>query len=194
MARMDFDTQLAYYGNHFNSKRGVAIMVLTIEEKIEIIALTRNFSYQRTAQVFNESHSDRQPINKQTVARVVKYLRLRGTLHRKKRTIPEQNSQDIKDRVFEAFNNNPHASTRRIGIQLGISHCTVWRLLKKMKFRPYKMSKHQKLHADDPPKRATFCEHLLAFIESDPGFIKQILWTDEKQFCTNGCFNRQNFR
>lgn len=169
-------------------------MVLTIEEKIEIIGLTRNFSYERTAQLFNQSHLNRQPINKQTVARVVRYLRLRGSLHRKKRTIPEQHFQRIKDRVFVAFNNNPHASTRRIGIQLGISHVTVWRLLKKMKFRAYKMSKHQKLHADDPPKRTTFCRNLLAHIESDPAFSKHILWTDEKQFCTNGCFNRQNFR
>lgn len=169
-------------------------MVLTIEEKIEIITLTRNFSYQRTAQVFNRSHRNRQPINKQTVARVVRYLSLRGTLHRKRRTIPEQNSRDIKGRVLEAFNNNPHASTRRIGIRLGISHVTVWRLLKGMKFRPYKMSKHQKLHADDPPKRARFCRNLLAHFESDSAFNSQILWTDEKQFCTNGCFNRQNFR
>lgn len=193
MAKMDRDTQLGYYVIQFNSTRGAANMVLTIEEKIEIIGLTRNFSYRRTAQVFNDSHPNR-PITKQTVARVVNYLRLRGSLHRKKRTIPEQNSEDIKERVFEAFNNNPHASTRRIGIQLGISHVTVWRLLKKMKFRPYKMSKHQKLHEDDPPKRATFCRNLLARIERDPAFSKKILWTDEKRFCTNGCFNRQNFR
>lgn len=170
-------------------------MALTIVEKVEILTLTRSFSYRRTAEVFNESHPNRlQPINKQTVARIVRHLRLRGSLHRKKRTIPEENMLDLKNRVFAAFNRNPHASCRRVGIQLGVPHVTVWRLLKKMKFRPYKMSKHQKLHPDDPPKRASFCRWLLRRIRNDPEFSSQILWTDEKSFATNGCFNRQNFR
>lgn len=171
------------------------IMVLTIAKKVEIITLTRSFSYRRTAEVFNESHLNRlQPINKQTVARIVRHFRLRGSLHRKKRTIPEQNGLDLQDRVLEAFNRNQHASTRRVGIQLGVPHVTVWRLLKKMKFRPYKMSKHQKLYPDDPPKRAAFCRWLLNRIRRDRAFSNRILWTDEKSFATNGCFNRQNFR
>lgn len=170
-------------------------MALTIEEKVEIITLTRRFSYKKTAEVFNQSHPNRHdPINKQTVARVVRYLRLRGSLHRKKRTIPEEKSLELNARVSEAFNRNPHASTRRIGIQLGVGHVTVWRSLKKMKFRPYKMSKHQKLYADDPPKRTSFCRSLLNRTENNEDFINQILWTDEKPFSMNGCFNRQNFR
>lgn len=170
-------------------------MVLNIEEKIEIFTLSRKYSYSNTAMVFNRLHPDRpNPINKQTVARLMQYFRLRGSFLRKKRTIPEENSLDLRNRIFDSFDRNPHASTRRIAIQLGVSHVTVWRMLKKMKFRPYKMSKHQKLHPDDPPKRKIFCQRLLGYIEDDPSFSERILWTDEKLFCTNGCFNRQNFR
>lgn len=170
-------------------------MVLNIQEKIEIVTLSRKYSYVKTAEVFNQLHFNRQnPINKQTVARLMRYFRLRGGFQRKKRTIPEQNYLDLKGQIFDAFDRNPHASTRRIGIQLGVSHVTVWRALKKMKFRPYKMSKHQKLHPDDPPKRKIFCQRLLECIERNPDFSKQILWTDEKLFWSNGCFNRQNFR
>lgn len=87
------------------------IMVLTIQEKVEIITLTRSFSYQKTAEVFNRSHINRpNPINKQTVARIVKHLRLRGSLHRKRRTVSDQNSLALQGRVEDEFNRNPHAS------------------------------------------------------------------------------------
>lgn len=170
-------------------------MVLTLQEKIEILTLTRNFSYNQTAEVFNQSHPHRpQPINKQTVARVVKYIRTRGSLERKKRTIPVEHQLDLTNQVHEIFDEDPHLSTRNAGRRLGVSHVTVWRVLKQFKFHPYKMSKHQKLHPDDPPKRKEFCQFLLDHTQANPGFHQSILWTDEKLFFTNGCFNRQNYR
>lgn len=173
----------------------VVVMALTIEEKIEIVTLARYHSYRQTAELFNNSNRHRPiPINKQTVARVMGYLRNRGSLERKKRTIPEHRAVRLKNMVLDAIEENPHISTRNAGRRLGLSHTTVWNILKSMKFFPYKMSKHQKLHADDPPKRKQFCQSLIAQFQDDPAFSRTILWTDEKLFYTNGCFNRQNFR
>lgn len=164
-------------GIQFNSRRRTEIMVLTIQEKVEIVGLIRNFSYQRAAEVFNEYHPDRkEPINKQTVARIAKNLQTRGTLHRKKRTILDTNSDDLKNRISEIVTLNPHAATRKIGIQLGVSNGTVWNVLV------------------DPATRKRFCLDLSRYFRSNPAFRKQILWTDEKIFYINGCFNRQNFR
>lgn len=173
-------------------------MPLTIEEKIEIIHLSRKRSFQQTAEEFNRLHPNRlQRITKQTVGRIFSYLRSNGNLYRKKRSSSIQRTveqAELKDKVVQLFNNDPNLSTRKAAVRLGVGHVHVWNILKDLKFKPYKMSKHQKLQTEDPPKRKEFCELLLETIEMNPEFLKTILWTDEKIFELNGCFNRQNFR
>lgn len=63
-----------------------------------------------------------------------------------------------------------------------------------MKYHPYKMRKAQKLHPGDPEKRKTFCELLTALMQQNQRFYRDVLWTDEKPFQVNGCFNRQIYR
>lgn len=172
-------------------------MPLTIAEKVEIINLARRFSYQQAANEFNRLHQNRPPIYKQTVERIFKCVRMRGSLQRKKRSVTIQHAEEqenLKENVIQLFTGHPHLSTRRAAFRLGVSHVSVWKILKKLKFKPYKMAKHQKLHPDDPPKRKEFCEELLRLFEANPNFGNTILWTDEKMFEMNGCFNRQNFR
>lgn len=173
-------------------------MALTIDEKIEIVHLSRGLSYQKTAEKFNRLHPGRPPIYKQTIGRIFRNLRMHGNLQPKRtRTLSNQRAIEkasLIEEVVELFENDPHMSTRRAGFRLGTSHISVWKILRELKFKPYKMSKHQKLHPDDPPKRKAFCEQLLQIIEANPGFRNTILWTDEKPFAMNGCFNRQNFR
>lgn len=173
-------------------------MPLTVAEKAEIIHLARNLSYRRTAEAFNLLHPNRQrPLNFRTVCTIFKQLRIRGTLERKKRTLSAQTIQakeEFTRAVWQCFTNDHHMTTRRAAALFGTSHWTIWSALKNMKFKPYKMTKHQKLQPGDPPKRKEFCEQLLAIFNQDPEFQKCILWTDEKPFPVNGCFNRQNFR
>lgn len=173
-------------------------MVLTLAEKIEIIDLGRHNSYRQIAQIFNQLHPDRpRPLHIRTVSTIFRKFRERGTLERKKRTISAA-SLAAKTRfqveILDLFNNDPHMSTRRAGALCGTSHMTVWTALKKMKFFPYKMRKAQKLNPNDPPIRKLFCERLTAIWMEDPLFHRKILWSDEKPFCINGCFNRQIFR
>lgn len=177
---------------HFNFIK----MLLTLEEKNQIVV--RQYSYRRTAEIFNQLHPDRlPPLNFRTVYQIFKKLRICGTLQRKKWT-PSAQSIAIKNQfdeeVWEFFMANPHMTTRRAAVQLGKSHMTIWSILKRMKFWPYKKRKHQKLHEGDPALRKKFCEDLLLIFHLDPGFQKRILWTDEKIFPLNGWFNRQNFR
>lgn len=173
-------------------------MPLTTNEKIQIVNLSRQMSYQQTADFFNRTHPNRQPlITKQTVWNIFRELARKGGFQRKKRceSIESINEHDdLKAQVFQLFTDNPHMSTRRAGIRLGVAHMTVWNILKEFKFKPYKMAKHQKLQPDDPPKRKEFCIQLKRMFDADQEFAATILWTDEKMFEMNGCFNRQNFR
>lgn len=175
-----------------------ATMVLSISEKLEIIELARRNSYRRTAIIFNQLHPDRNaPLHFTTIAKLFQNLRSRGSLERKKRTVSPRMAVEInnfREEVLVRINENPHLSTRRVAAQLGKSHTSVWKVLKNEKFNSYKMSKHQKLHADDPPKRKKFCEDLLEIFRQNASYQHSILWTDEKSFPINGCFNRQNFR
>lgn len=173
-------------------------MVLTLANKIEIIDLARNRTQQEAADSFNARHPDRaKPLHRITVGRLFHKLRTQGDLNRKKRTKPMRTivrEMNFKDQVHERFTQNPHLSTRKAALQLGTSQWKVWKVLKEMKFFAYKKSKHQKLHPDDPPRRKRFCEQLLHTVELDNDYLNNILWTDEKPFYMNGCFNRQNFR
>lgn len=172
-------------------------MPLTNADKVEIIHLARRFSYQGVADQFNRLHPNRAPIFRQTVGRIFQNLRVNGSLERKKRSVNIQHAErqrNLKEDVVQLFTDNPHMSTRRAAFRLGVKHVLVWKILKELKFKPYKMAKHQKLQPDDPPKRKQFCQALLRLNRLNPNFRNTILWTDEKTFAMNGCFNRQNFR
>lgn len=191
---------MAYFcfKNYYSFGVSFATMLLTLEEKFQIVSLARRFSYRRTAEIFNELHPDRFPrLNFRTVYLIFKKLRISGTLARKKWTLSAQKfllKDQLDQEIWEFFIANPNMSTRRAAVQLGKSHVTIWSALKRMKFWPYKKSKHQKLKPGDPALRMKFCQDLLLIFHLDPGFQKRILWTDEKLFPLNGWFNRQNFR
>lgn len=174
------------------------MVLLTIAEKIEIINLARNRTYQETADFFNVRHPNRaRPLHKVTVARLFKKLREQGDLNRKKRTKSNQAivaATAFRNEVAQRFQLNAHLSTRNAARQMGTSQWKVWKILKDLKFFPYKKSKHQKLEPGDPPRRKQFCDILLGIFASIPNYQQKILWTDEKQFYLNGCFNRQNYR
>lgn len=174
------------------------MVLLTLVEKIEIVNLARNRTYQEAAEIFNHHHPNRaRPLHKVTVARLFKKFRESGDLNRKKRTksIYTINATNaFKNEVAQRFNNNPHSTTRNVARQMGTSQWKVWSTLKEMDFFPYKKAKHQKLKPDDPPRRKFFCDEMLHIIQRNPDFQQKILWTDEKPFHMNGCFNRQNRR
>lgn len=174
------------------------VMALTLAEKIEIIGLAKNRTQQEAADIFNRNHPNRtHPLHRVTVARLFKKLRTHGDLNRKKRTKSHQANileMALKDEVLECFQENPHLSTRKAARRLGYSNGKICKILKELKFHPYKKSKHQKLEPGDPPRRKQFCDQLLRIFASDQNYQPKILWTDEKPFYMNGCFNRQNHR
>lgn len=173
-------------------------MLLSIEEKIEIVLLARTNTYRSTVDIFNQRHPDRPaPLHPRTVAALFQKLKKYGTLERKKRTISARTSElkaTLTSHIKRIYQEDEHISTRKVAARVGKSHMTVWKTLKQEKFFPYKMARAQKLRPNDPPTRKQFCVDLKNIFDQDPNFYKKILWTDEKLFRTSGCFNRQTHR
>lgn len=175
----------------------VSIM-LTLAEKAEIVDLARSYSFQSTVDIFNQRHADRPaPLHPRTVASLFSKLKKFGTLERKKRAPSAQKIAEkaaLKAQIETLVQQNKHISIRKAAIQLQKSNTTIWKAMKEMKLRSYKMSKSQKQFPNDPPTRKMFCEQLINTLNQEDWLQKKILWTDEKLFRVNGCFNRQNHR
>ncbi|EFN76594.1 hypothetical protein EAI_08946, partial [Harpegnathos saltator] len=62
----------------------------------------------------------------------------------------------------------------------------VWRILKKNKFHPYKLQYVQELQDGDVERRIGFCERMMALIDVRPMFPYQIIFTDEATFTLTG--------
>lgn len=174
-----------------------SIMIpLTIEENQEIIDLSRRRSNQKTAVEFNMRHPERH-ISKSSVQRVLALLRSTGSLHRKKRNTlyALSNSVEFIDEVHNYVQRHPYASIRQLGLQFNCSPYVIHKIVrKKLKYFPYKNQMHQKLLPQDPILRFQFSQHMLRWHTEQPGFLKKILWSDEKQFTMTASFNRQNHR
>lgn len=75
-----------------------------------------------------------------------------------------------------------------------LSTGSVWNILKKYQFHPYKMQILHKLKEEDYPRRLNFCQRFLNRTLQDPLFRTKISWTDESLFSLNGWINKQNYR
>lgn len=172
--------------------------MLTVQEKVEIMEISRNQNNRETAREFNRRHPNRPiALHPRTISKIQNLFRLTGSVHRKKRTASLQTQNNYicrKAEIIEYFEENPHASTREAARILRIPHTVIWKILKDSKFFAYKMRVHQKLHDGDHIKRKTFCQRLLNIFNRNPNFYKKILWTDEKPFRVSDTFNRQNMR
>lgn len=101
-------------------------------------------------------------------------------------------SEDVEITIlayFEAYKEN---STRDLAREYGFSLVTIWRVLKKHKFIPYKYRPVQTLLPGDHERRLTFCNWLCNIYEENNDILKYIIWSDEANFSNKGMINRKN--
>lgn len=96
---------------------------------------------------------------------------------------------ETKERVLAVVENNPKISTRRVAVQLGISHWTAWKVLKDEGMHPFHTLQVQELKEEDKPRRVDFCRFLQ---NKDDRYLEHILWSDESMFTREGIFNTHN--
>jgi hypothetical protein len=81
-------------------------------------------------------------------------------------------SEQVVDRVREAFLRSPKKSTRRASRELHVPQGTASKILgKRLRFHPYKLQLAQKLHPQDNETRLEFCGNLQALMENDDNLL-----------------------
>ena len=93
-------------------------------------------------------------------------------------------------RVRNSLIANGRRSLRRNGLRL--TRSTFLRIAKTIRFHPYVMVKRQKLRATDYRKRLTFCNRLVNTIAANPGFLDDVIFSDEAIFSLNSQVNTKN--
>lgn len=87
-------------------------------------------------------------------------------------------TEENKERVLAAFEENPGTSAKRASLELGL-----------------KLYRPRLLHAlneDDPDRHCEFAEIFLNMVADDYSLLNRIIWTDEAMFKLNGRVNRHN--
>ncbi|XP_070528842.1 uncharacterized protein [Cardiocondyla obscurior] len=122
-------------------------------------------------------------------------LKNNGQFYKSRRPIHvSQRPQNVIDAVQQALEENPHTSTTAIAKDLHMSHVAVHKTIKNsLHWHPFKLNTTQKLTPGDMQQRISFCDWIIDHVNfndagNDP-FLKNILWTDEAIFGSNGCIN-----
>ena len=110
---------------------------------------------------------------------------------RPKSKIVEKTKASIKRTLEES----PRRSIRSIAKRTKVSRMTVWRIVRnELKKFPYKIQIKQKQTCDNKANRLDFGHRLSAKIETNPAFLRAILFSDEAHFELSGYVNSQNCR
>lgn len=152
-----------------------------------------NKNISRTCDLFTEKYPNVAKPNRRFVRKVVENLISFGSFKSTiTKTRPVLNGADTAITVLGYFTADPNASLRDAQRDLGTSHKSIHRILRKYKFQPYSYSLVHNLWLDDPFRRIGFCEFLLIKIQEDEEFLRKIIWSDVAKFSRNELFNRHN--
>lgn len=164
------------------------------EEKLQIIKWCYSGqSYRKIRDLISVMWSHRQIPSKTTIESFIKKFEKTGTFNFNKQEINNV-SYNNEENVLALIEANPTLSLREIATEVGISHVTVYNILKKYKYYPYKFHCHQELLPQDFENRASFCEIIMEKANESRDFIKNICFTDECTFTLNKKPNLHNSR
>ena len=95
-------------------------------------------------------------------------------------------------RVREAFERSPRRSACQHSHILGVNRKSLFRILKEIKFHPYKLQVVQQLNNRDKEVRVAFCTAMSGLLWENPDILNNLLMTDEAHFHLSGFVNKQN--
>lgn len=172
---------------------------LTTEEKIEIVLIVGdNYkTFREAANIFNERHPNKM-IHFTTVGNVVTKFKGSGSVlnNFKKKHQKWINTEENQMQVMQSVIENPKTSLRKLSASLPtpLSKTTIGRVLKENKFHPYKPKFTHTLKPGDLDRRLEFCSWFQGELEDAPFMSRNILFTDESVFTSNGTVSSQNCR
>lgn len=172
---------------------------LSLQDKIELVLICGDHyrSTREAAEIFNGRHPGRN-VCFTAVAKVLKKFKNTGSVenryiktpHTRPVTSKEENVYNVVLNVTET----PRVSTRVISDNTEVTKTSVRRILKKNNFRPYKPKFVQVLRDRDYDARFDFCAWYQGMLEENRNFSRNVLFSDEATFSSNGVVSSQNCR
>lgn len=171
---------------------------LSVRDKIELVRLVGDnvLSARDAAREFNYRHPDRPAVSSSTVHRINQVFNETGSVSRhilKNRNNPRREIRH-NERILEYFHNNTNSSLRTASLDLNIPRENIRRCLVKNKIKPFKPKFLHTLELGDEERRMEFCLWAQGNYLENRNFLREILFSDEATFTTNGVVSSQNSR
>lgn len=148
---------------------------------------------ERTCRMFNEKYPHLSPMNKTKLKRLqTKFVQFGQVKPKKSRRSIITDEEENIINVLGYFNAYPRSSIRAASRDLGVSYCSIQKILKKQRMHDFSFTKVQSLRPGDNLRRVQFCEMILIKCQEDANFLRNIIWTDESKFSREGIVNRRN--
>lgn len=173
----------------------MALMPLTNHDYFNLVVmygeLGRNLA--ATIRTFNQRFPNKVRVTRKKCRVLFSNLQNVGSFQKKRIHVHRVvNNEDNEINVLAFFRAFPEGSIREASFALRLSYSSIWKILRKHNFWPFKFQLTQTLHEGDDLRRLVFCEWLLVRSQEDEHICKKILWSDECKFSKNGLFNRRN--
>lgn len=161
-------------------------------DMLEVYLVCRKNSV-RALEQYGQMYPDRDQPDRRYFLKLYRKFRSNERIFEKSRTTKQFIiDEQVEINVLAYFDANKNNSTRDLVRDSGYSLCTIWRILRKYKFVPYKYRPVQTLLPGDTARRLIFCQWLVDMWMHNPNILKNVLWTDEANFSNRGMFNRKN--
>lgn len=173
-------------------------MVYSLQERIELVGLyyKNNSSARAAARIFNETHQGGHATHKYVIDLMHKFTSTGSVGNKKHNRLELVNNEAIEVAVLGqvSLENQQAQSLTTISREVSVSSSTVYRILHKHKYHPYKIKLVQELYEDDFDRRLEFCELLSQRLTDNPHLLHNLCFSDECTFSVNGLVNRHNCR
>jgi hypothetical protein len=170
---------------------------LSERQRIEILMMIgygENVRSQKeVVRLFNNKYPDRS-ITQSCVSKIAQKFEEYGNVRDVQREGRPTVDFDKKLDILLEIEDNPNKSTRAISANHTVCHQTVFNVLQKAKYHPYKVTQVHELNEDDCDRRLEFCEVMNDKLSNQPDFLNYLIFSDEATFCLNGQVHRQNCR
>lgn len=170
--------------------------MLTLQQRIYLIQCygTGGKSYRYIRQEFNEKFPEVAVSFNGIKKLVKKFLETGSVTNLKKKKIIHNEEDAATLLVLDSVEDNPKLSLRRRSLQIGVSKSHIQRILKECKMHAYKPVFNHTLEPGDDEKRLYFCLWMGNEIMRNRNFHRNIMFSDEATFSTNGTVSSQHVR
>lgn len=152
-----------------------------------------NCSGPAAQRLYAERYPTRRMPSHNFFARLHQRLAETGSLERADRDrVRTARTADVEQNVLQHVQGNPRTSTRSVANAVGVSHCSVWRILREEDMHPFHVQRVQTQQPEDYALRIAFAQWYLGKCATSPLFPAEVLFSDEASFTREGIFNTHN--